>query len=375
MTSLLDDFVSDEVSERIDAARGKVSDIWGAGTTRNQSAEVQGFYREVKQLLSDALVDHLRERGQAFGTFLLDEAKTAPRDALDEVHVLLEQAADNIRAAAEALVAGQKEAIETLVAGIKAEQQDVLSRADLLLRANTAAETSASKVGDLPEPAPAPAPAVASAITAPVELAIPVGVPPAVSTPADDAAPPVAVSDGDWAESLQHDATVSIERLRLRDGSTGWPFEKVFPCRYLKGASNVRLVDPYLSKPHQIRNLNELLLHLAESARPKSIEIVTSFAVDEFAARQDRAFDEAAKDLFKNYGVIATLRRETGLHDRYLMLDHGVLFKLGRGLDIYKPAVGLAEHRTANRRVRETDVDVFCRPGHALAADTGGGTA
>jgi len=370
VTSLLDDFVSDEVSERIDAARSKVSHIWGTGTTRNQSAEVQGFYREVKQLLSGALVEHLRERGETFGTFLMDEAKTAPRDALDEVHVLLEQAADNIRAAAEALVAGQKEAIETLVATIKAEQHDVLSRADLLLQADVAAETSVSKVGDLPEPVqvpePTPTPAVASAIAEPVASATAVAAPPVVSAPADDVANPAA-QDGDWADSVQHEATLSLVRLRLRDGSTAWPFEKVFPPRYLKGALKVRLVDPYLSKPHQIRNLNDFLLHLAESAHPKTIEVVTGFTAEEFAGRQQRAFDDAARDLFKNYGVTATLRRETGLHDRYLMLDHGVLFKLGRGLDIYKPAVGLAEHRPANRRVRETDVDVFCRPGHALA--------
>lgn len=367
VTALLDDFVSDEVSERIDAARSKVTDIWGTGTTRNQSAEVQEFYREVKQLLSDALVEHLRERGQTFGSFLMEEAKTAPRDALDEVHVLLEQAADNIRAAAEALVAGQKDAIETLVAGIKAEQQEVLTRADMLLQAEAAPETLSSKVGDLPESVQVPVPAAAAAIPEPAPTVARVAAPPA--------APASATADGDWAEAVQHEATVSVERLRLRDGSSGWPFEKVFPPRFLKGAVRVRLVDPYLSKPHQIRNLNDFLLHLAESTHPKEIEVVTGFTADEFAARQDRAFDEAAKDLFKNYGVTATLRRETGLHDRYLMLDHGVLFKLGRGLDIYKPAVGLAEHRAANRRVRETDVDVFCRPGHALSGAIEGKTA
>lgn len=367
VTSLLDDFVSDEVSERIDAARSKVTDIWGSGTTRNQSAEVQGFYREVKQLLADALLEHLRERGQTFGSFLMEEAKTAPRDALDEVNVLLEQATDNIRAAAEALVAGQKEAIETLVAGIKAEQQEVLSRADSLLQAEAAAETTSSKVGDLPEPVLAQIPAVATTTTAPApspEVAsAPASMP---AQPVGPATPMVPVVDGDWAEAVQLEATVSVERLRLRDGTSGWPFEKVFQPRCLKGALRVRLVDPYLSKPHQIRNLNDFLLHLAESAHPKEIDVVTAFAPEEFAARQDRAFDDAAKDLFKNYGVTATLRRETGLHDRYLMLDHGVLFKLGRGLDIYKPAVGLAEHRAANRRVRETDVDVFCCPGHVL---------
>jgi predicted GTPase len=373
VTSLLDDFVTDEVSERIDATRSKVSDIWGSGTTRNQASEVQIFYREVKQLLSQALMDHLQERGQAFGSFLVDEAKSAPRDALDEVQVLLEQAADNIRAAAEALVAGQKEAIETLVANIKAEQLEVLTRAEQLLQYDAAPVEASNKVGDLPEPVLAPG----SVVTVDAASAAPATEPhPAVDAPHTEvvAGAPMAKShhastptNGDWAESVQHEATVTVDRLRLRDGATGWPFDKVFAVRCLKGALKVRLVDPYLAKPHQIRNLNEFLLHMAESAHPKDIEVVTGFADADFAARQDRAIDEAAKDLFKNYGVALTLRRETGLHDRYLMLDHGVLFKLGRGLDIFKPAVGLAEHRPGNRRVRETDIDVFCRPGHALA--------
>jgi len=66
--------------------------------------------------------------------------------------------------------------------------------------------------------------------------------------------------------------------------------------------------------------------------------------------------------------VALSLRYQAGLHDRYLVLDHGVLFKLGRGLDFYKPATGLAAHRPANRRVRETEIDVFTLPGHALSA-------
>lgn len=369
VTSLLDDFVSDEVSERIDETRSKVSDIWGAGTTRNQSSEVQGFYREVKQLLSDALVGHLRERSQSFGSFLMEEAKTAPRDALEEVGVLLEQAADNIRAAAEALVAGQKEAIETLVADIKAEQQNVLNRADQLLQDETTIESVSSKVGDLPEPLPASEPPRESVPSHSLPATTPeVVIEPAQLQSVRAVEPTEFASVSDWAEVIQHEAIVTVERLRLRDGTTGWSFEKVFPSRCLTGAVRARLIDPYLSKPHQIRNLNDFLLHLAESAHPRSIEVITSFTPDEFTARQERAFQEAAKDLFKNYGVTLTLHREPGLHDRFLVLDHGVLFKLGRGLDIYKPAVGLAEHRPGNRRVRETDVDVFCLPSHALAS-------
>ena len=53
------------------------------------------------------------------------------------------------------------------------------------------------------------------------------------------------------------------------------------------------------------------------------------------------------------------------------MLDHGVLFKLGRGLDVYKPATGLAAHRSASRRVRATEIDVFALPDHPLTQPRG----
>ncbi len=105
-------------------------------------------------------------------------------------------------------------------------------------------------------------------------------------------------------------------------------------------------------------------------ARPKAIDIVTRFEPVGTVGHQDRAIDNTASDLFRNFGVALTLRREGKLHDRYLVLDNGVLFKLGRGLDIYKPATGLAAHRPASRRVRETEVDVFAVPGHPAIRDT-----
>ena len=372
VTSLLDDFVSDEVSERIDAARGKVKEIWGTGTTRNQSGEVQTFYREVKQLLADALVKHLLERGLAFGAFLVEEAQTAPRDALEEVQVLLEQAADNIRAAATALVAGQKEAIETLVAAIKAEHEEVLTRSEQLLQMDAAPADASTKLGELPVTevvaTRVPAPAVPGPdLPSPPSVTLTPTLVPAVE-PGGPRERPLPESEGDWVEQLQRQATLVVHRILMRENDTGWPYEKVFPKRFLVGALRVRLVDTYLAKSHQLRNLNDFLLHLAESAHPKEVEVVTSYAPMEWIERQDRELDNAAKDLFKNYGVTLTLRRETGEHARSLTLDHGVLFKVDRGLDIYKPAVGLAEHRSANRRVRKTDIDVFCRPGHALAA-------
>ena len=362
VTTMLDDFVSDEVSDRITERRTKVSAIWGAGTTSSQSAEVRDFYREVKSLLSAALDNHLRERGEEFGKFLVAEAEGAPRDALNEVQVLLEQAADNIRAAAAAVVAGQKEAVQQLVDAIKGECAESLRRADELMAVSSVPIDESNKLGtllgsssespsvSLPAEVVSECPAIVDGIESPKPVE------PLVATG----------NDAEWAQTTQQNATVAIDRIRLHDGAMGWPYSKIFDARLLKGAVRMTLIDPYLASHHQIRNLNEFLLHVAETARPKAIDIVTRFESTDAVGHQERAIDNTAKDLFQNFGVTLTLRREGNLHDRYLVLDHGVLFKLGRGLDIYKPATGLAAHRPASRRVRETEVDVFAVPGHSL---------
>lgn len=376
VNKLLSDFVDDEVSDRINEAREKVSDIWGAGTTIKQSGEVQAFYREVKDLLAEALQVYLKDSIQAFGAFLVTEAQAAPRDALAEVNLLLEQADDNIRAAATALVAGQKQAIEELVAAIGREYGEALTLAADLLALDeppaAPADQAPADQGDAPagiEPATQKAEPVTEAAP-PVRAAVSSDVSPDASEPADRQPSTRAAfelsPDGDWAEQVQSAAQVTLERFRLKNGEKGWPYERVFPARYLKGAVRVRLIDAYLADPHQLRNLGELLLHLAESARPKEVEVVTQFADIDAAERQERKVDELAKELFSEFGVALSLRRETDVHDRFLVTDHGVLFKLGRGLDFYKPATGLARNRPDLREVRKSEVDVFCVPGHAL---------
>lgn len=353
VTALLDDFVTDEVSERISERRAKVSDIWGSGTTIFQSKEVRAFYREVKELLQQSLVTHLQVRSTEFGQFLVLEAQGAPRDALNEVQVLLEQAADNIRAAALALVAGEKELAQKTVEGVEAEYQPVLRQAEALAEP---AETEAVEPIGL---------GAGESNTAKPETEL--------SKPSLPASPPETVpeespeiDDLGWRERTQRDATVVLRRLRLTEGATGWPFEKIFDAALLKGAVQVCLIDPYLSAHHQLRNLNEFLLHVAEQARPKEIEIVTGFPAADVVGHQEHVVEAAGKELFSEYGVTLTLKREPSLHDRFLVLDHGVMFKLGRGLDLYKPATGLAAHRPASRKVRSTEIDVFVLHDHPL---------
>ena len=281
--------------------------------------------------------------------------------------------------AATALVAGQKQATEDLVATIKGEHDDVLTRASCLLAledvspAQEGLRVSSSDAAAAAPNAPVSAQPERDAPARTVEAA---PAPSAVPDPQQPAPAPAAEpaaegafelsSEGDWAEQVQTAAQVTLERIRLGNGEKSWPYDRVFPARYLKGAVRIRLIDGYLADPHQLRNLGELLLHLAESARPKEVEVLTKFADVDATAKQDRVVDNLAKELFRDYGVTLTLRRDPDVHDRFLVMDHGVLFKLGRGLDFYKPATGLARHRPDLREVRKSEVDVFCVQGHAL---------
>lgn len=371
VNTLLEDFVTDDVSERIDDRRKKVSDIWGVGTTKSQESEVREFYREVKALLTEALEAHLRGRAEDFSGFLVTEAQGAPRDALDEVQILLEQATDNIRAAATALVAGQKEAAQALVAAIEDDYKDVLVQAEDLLNVETIGMDESMKLGTV-EAAPKPEPETRSEQPAAdsTDGAQKKNIPETVvhASPTATARIDRVDDDENWVERVQRDATVTVNRIRLNDGASGWPYEKIFQESLIKGGVRLRLIDPFLAQPHQIRNLKEFLLHIAEVCRPKEIEVLTGFTASDLVVHQDWAIDTYAKDLFQSFGVSLSVTRTEGLHDRYLLLDHGVVFKLGRGLDIYKPATGLAAHRPANRRVRETGIDVFAVPSSPLVS-------
>ncbi len=71
----LDDFVTDEVKNKISVARDNVSDISGKGTTWRQNSEVASFYQEVRQLLSNALRVYLEVQLNNFADGLLSQAK------------------------------------------------------------------------------------------------------------------------------------------------------------------------------------------------------------------------------------------------------------------------------------------------------------
>ncbi|MDD5029194.1 MAG: dynamin family protein [Rhodoferax sp.] len=352
---LLEDFVNDEVSDQITNCRRAVAEIWDRGTVDRQNIAVKGFYSEVRGMLRKALLDYLGDSKKGFDDFLLEESKAAPRDALDDVQLLLEQTSDHILSATTEHLAEMAESAQALIAQIDAEVVQVLDLTQSLAFVPTEKLKPVAATPVVPTVKPTAhldtadaAPNGSNDVAASALAALPL------------------ISGTDWSAQVRTQATVMVKRLQLIENATGWPLERLFEPRFLQGSLRLSLVDPYLHTVNQLRNFNEFLVHVAECAHPKEMEVVTTQAPAELLERQTHDFAAATRDMFDQFGVALTIRFDIGLHDRWLATDHGVLFKLGRGLYVYKPATGLAAHRPALRRVRATENDVFVVPGHAL---------
>jgi len=325
---LLDGFISEEVEKRISNKRSEVAEVWGRGTTASQAAKVNKFYDDVSGLLSDALSAHLASRNLEFSKVLLKAAELTPKLTFAEINSALDRSIDNLRQAGEAAVAGEKERAEKLIEEIKLESVKASKPIDQLMyffdeSDNSGGNRLAGSVSN-----------VAAEVKA-VDI------------------------ESDWVSGINSSAMLLVKRIILRDGDTGWSMSKIFGAEYFAGANRIRLTDPYLHTRHQQRNLKELLIQVFEQSRPKSFEVICSPPSIDSKETSDRFFRDIAKDAFERYGVLLEVIHSTVLHDRSVIIDNGFLIKLGRGLDIYKPATGLAAHRQENRRVRSAEIDVF----------------
>ena len=108
-----------------------------------------------------------------------------------------------------------------------------------------------------------------------------------------------------------------------------------------------------------MKNLIDFFTTIQIAARIKIFWLVTSPITEDRISGTDERLNELAKDLYEQAGISLNWRREPGLHDRHVVFDNGVLFKLGRGLDIFQPAGGLALNNQELRKVRGCSVDVF----------------
>lgn len=337
---LLDEFVTDEVEERISAARGAVSDVMGVGTTVTQTRMVRDFYAPVREILRKALESHLAKRTQEHGSILTGKAEELPAKALTEVTVELDRIAADIKAAAEAASTGQKAAFEAAASAMVEVLQGAISTLGGLFEA-------ASKRPEHGSVAKVAAPAAAAPTLPPPAPAV---APPA---PAPIAAPPVltASAEIDWS-AVQADATRLVRRFDLRPGEPNCAWGRLFEANWVQGANSALLIDPYLDKRHQRRNLGEVAQLLHRLGPVTRLSVITGQRADMEVAEGDSQLRELASQL-EALGIDLSWERDPAQHDRRLLLSNGVVFELGMGLDIYAPTRNLSESNPSLRKIRK----------------------
>jgi len=133
---------------------------------------------------------------------------------------------------------------------------------------------------------------------------------------------------------------LSAGQKHVRDNQTGISYDNLFGA-YLHGAGNVKVIDPYIRLPYQLRNFMEFAKLLSEKKDPDTevkLHLVTNNNEDYIQNAKD-AFEQMVLSL-ESIGILFTYEFDENIHDRSITLDNGWKIVLGRGLDIWQKTGG-----------------------------------
>ncbi|WP_411815460.1 BREX system Lon protease-like protein BrxL [Gordonia sp. SND2] len=111
---------------------------------------------------------------------------------------------------------------------------------------------------------------------------------------------------------------------------------------YLRGASEISIVDPYIRMPHQGRNLVDLLALLAAEKDPAdeiSVTLVTKAERGEYEHQHLLMLNDI-RESAAAAGINFNVAWDESIHDRSIRSDTGWKILLGRGLDIFQKGSG-----------------------------------
>lgn len=141
---------------------------------------------------------------------------------------------------------------------------------------------------------------------------------------------------------IKQDPTLDLVggQVIIRDNQSGISYENLFG-RYLLGFTSVRLIDPYIRLPYQLRNFMEFAKLLSDKKSPENevkLHLVTNNNEDYIEGAKD-AFEQMTYSL-ESIGILFTYEFDENAHDRSIVLDNGWKILLGRGLDIWQKTGG-----------------------------------
>ncbi len=126
----------------------------------------------------------------------------------------------------------------------------------------------------------------------------------------------------------------------IRDNQRGISYENLFGV-YLEDSTDIKVIDPYIRLPYQLRNFMEfarLVSEKKETDVEAKLHLVTSNNEDFIEGAKD-AFSQMTYSL-ETIGILFTYEFDDNIHDRSIISDNGWKIVLGRGLDIWQKTGG-----------------------------------
>ncbi|MEK6655726.1 MAG: MIT C-terminal domain-containing protein, partial [Thermodesulfobacteriota bacterium] len=140
------------------------------------------------------------------------------------------------------------------------------------------------------------------------------------------------------SDNLSPDRKAIETTLNIADGQRGVSYARLFNP-YLRGATVIKLVDPYIRYDYQIHNFLNFCETLTATDAGLSVELVTGADTKSQETEISAKMNELKESLVPDR-IGLTWRFETGLHDRWIGTDTGWRILLGRGLDIFQKPEG-----------------------------------
>lgn len=129
--------------------------------------------------------------------------------------------------------------------------------------------------------------------------------------------------------------------LEFREDQRGVTYAKLFGP-YIAGAQEITIKDPYIRKPHQVRNFAEFLetvFNYTDRSDEVHVHLITGYTDSQYIDEQIDGLN-TLQTVFGQLGIVFTYEFDESGHDRSIVTDTGWRVILGRGLDIYQPFDG-----------------------------------
>lgn len=155
---------------------------------------------------------------------------------------------------------------------------------------------------------------------------------------------------------------LTSQHIEIMDNQRGVSYQNLFGD-YFTGAKSIKIIDPFIRLPYQIRNLVELInvvLSHKQSDEIIAIELITSNNED-FIEQSKEQFLELSDNL-KQSGINFSFQFDESVHDREIQIDDNWKIILGRGLDMWQKTNGyfdIAEVNQLFRKCRRFSVTVL----------------